>query len=81
MKEVGKTSSGAPIYEVPPNLSLVVQRERTRREAEAAKEEARRHQEAADIARSSARAAWAAVWISVAALVVSFVAIFWKQGG
>lgn len=83
MKEVGTTKSGDRVYEVPPMLSLVVERERVRRAKEAAAEEARRHQEAADIARSSARAAWAAVWISLAAFAVSAGALAWTamRGG
>ncbi len=77
MNQVGATKSGEPVYEVPPNLSFVVEQERLRRAKEAAAEETRRHQEAADIARSSARAAWAAVWISLAALAVSVGAVVW----
>ena len=81
MKEIGKTESGDPVYEVPPNLMLAVEHERRRKEQEAAKEQARRHQESIDVARSSTRAAWAAVWISIAALAVSFVAFFWTARG
>lgn len=81
MKKIGENESGGPIYEVPDNPVIRMEQERKRKARMDAELQDQRHKEASDLARSSARAAWLAVWISVAALVLSFVAIFWKQGG
>lgn len=78
MKKIGENESGGPIYEVPDSPVLRMEQERKRKARMEAEQQDQRHMETLDLARSSARAAWLAVWLSVAALVLSFVAIVWR---
>lgn len=76
MKYIGENKSGDPVFEIPEHPLVAMNRERKTKERAAAAENERKHTEAMKLARSSTRAAWFAVLISLLALLASIVALY-----